>query len=68
MTVLRKSGTRIRSLDSLAVEGLGDDHIFLKPSEAPEEIHRLLVRRSIPASEEAWRGLCPRPRDWKADE
>ncbi len=37
-------------------------------AEVPEEIHRLVIRRSLPASTKAWSKHCPRPADWRDDD
>lgn len=62
VTVRRTSGTRY--LDALAADGPKKDHAVSSPDKMPEEIHRLLIRRCKPASEEAWREACPRPTGW----
>jgi len=53
-----------RTLDSLAAHGPGRDHRLSAISEASEEIHRLVIRRSIPANEAAWLEHCPMPAGW----
>jgi len=40
--------------------------VMLKEAAAqPEETHRLLIRRCIPANEAKWKRECPRPKDWQ---
>jgi hypothetical protein len=56
-----------RTLDSLAAKGPANDHRLSDASEMPEEIHRLLIRRSLPASEKTWIAHCPRPPGWRDD-
>lgn len=61
---LRRVGQQV-PLAKLADEG-PDRTIELQPAAAkPEEIHRLLIRRSLPANEEAWKKHCPKPKDWE---
>lgn len=38
------------------------------PDEMPEELHRLLIRRAVPANEKAWADACPRPTNWQERE
>jgi hypothetical protein len=56
-----------RSLDSLAAHGPKDDRRLTASAEAPEEIHRLVIRRSLPADVKAWAADCPRPDGWIDD-
>lgn len=67
-TIIRRSGSPPRPLDSLASLGPGDDHVLTPVSEANEEIHRLVVRRSMPASLAVWGEHCPRPDQWQEDD
>jgi hypothetical protein len=53
-----------RALDSLASHGPMTDHTLSDSSLAPEEIHRLVIRRSLSADVEAWAEYCPCPSDW----
>lgn len=62
-TVLRTSGTR--GIDRLATDGPQQDHSLKEPSRTTEEIHRLLIRRSVQADPAAWAEYCPPPADWK---
>jgi hypothetical protein len=50
-----------RGLAHLAANGPGRDYGLLDPTDATEEIHRLLVRRSVLANEQVWKRLCPKP-------
>jgi len=61
-TIMR-TGTP-RTIDSLASDGPGNDHILTAPSKATEEVHRLVIRRSVRADEQTWAAHCPRPEDW----
>lgn len=61
-TLVHTSGPR--TLDSLASEGPGRDHQMSAPAAGPEEVHRLVIRRSLPASVDAWSKHCPRPSHW----
>jgi len=61
-TIIRTGSPR--PLDSLAADGPRKDHRLTDPAVAPEEIHRLVIRRSLPASVEAWAKHCPRPQNW----
>ena len=58
---IRRLG-RGQSLAGLAAHGpyAGEGPTQLLAA-ATEELHRLLIRRAIPASEEAWAVECPRP-------
>jgi hypothetical protein len=56
-----------RTLDSLAAHGPKDDHRLTPTSEAPEEINRLLIRRSLRADVKVWAQDCPRPSGWIDD-
>lgn len=62
-SIIRKSGTR--NIDALASDGPGKDHALTPPSKGPEEVHRLVIRRALPASEEAWANDCPIPPNWQ---
>jgi hypothetical protein len=64
-TIWRKSGQfQMGGLNKLAADGLGKDYEATDPDAMPEELHRLLVRRSLPANEEKRAKLCPRPKGW----
>ena len=43
-----------RGLHDLAADGPKRDYKLLEPSEGPEEIHRLLIGRPMPAKKKAW--------------
>jgi hypothetical protein len=60
---LRRVGAQV-PLAQLAAEGPGDSIKVQPTAVEPEEIHRLLIRRSIPASESAWAKWCPKPAGW----
>lgn len=64
VTVMRTGQRNLAGIDSLASEGPGKRYQCSEPAKAPEEIHRLLVRRSVPANEKAWAAVCPKPKDW----
>jgi hypothetical protein len=54
-----------RPLDSLASDGPKKDHSLSDPSKGIEEIHRLTIRRSMPADLKAWAKHCPTPKGWQ---
>jgi hypothetical protein len=54
-----------RTLASLASDGPKTDHTLSDPDGGTEEIHRLLIRRSLPANEKVWAKHCPRPKNWQ---
>lgn len=63
--VMRKSSVAPASLARLANDGMESNYFFVgEPSEGPEEINRLLVRRCFPANEKVWGKACPKPKDW----
>ena len=51
-------------LATLANGGPTKDVRLQDASARPEEIHRLLIRRCIPANEEKWAAECPKPKGW----
>jgi len=55
----------LRSLASLAQDGPKRDHRLSDMDEGVEEVHRLVIRRSRPASEASWLKHCPKPDDWR---
>jgi hypothetical protein len=61
---LRRIGEQV-PLAEIAAKGPGKTIKLMPVAEQPEEIHRLLIRRSIPANEAAWAEHCPKPDDWK---
>ena len=64
-TIWRAKGNfQMGGLNKLAAEGLGKDYEASDADTMPEELHRLLIRRSLSANEEAWAEHCPRPKDW----
>jgi len=64
-TIVRTGSSR--TLDSLAAHGPKGDHRLTASAEGPEEIHRLVIRRSLPADVKAWAPYCPRPDGWTDD-
>jgi len=63
--VAHKNGQPWRGLGWLAANGLGQDYQASgEPSEAVEEVNRVLVRRSLRANSKNW-PECPRPKNWK---
>lgn len=67
-TVARTGNYRLDGLQRLASDGPGKKgYDVTKPSKMPEEIHRLLIRRSLPASVEAWAEHSPRPANWSEE-
>ena len=68
VTVTRTGNVDQNGLDKLAAKGLGERYSASDASEQPEEIHRLLIRRCIPANEKAWAEALPRPKDWQEHE
>lgn len=62
-TVVR-TGNRV-PIDQLASGGLDSNHRATEPSKLGEDLHRLVIRRSLRADEKAWSKLCPKPKDWK---
>jgi hypothetical protein len=64
VTVARTGGYRLDGLQKLASDGPGKrGYDVTEPAKQPEELHRLLVRRSLIADEKAWEKHCPKP-DW----
>lgn len=63
VSVFRTQGRA--TLDQLASRGLGDDHGATEPAKLGEDLHRLVIRRSLPADEKAWLKLVPKPKGWK---
>jgi hypothetical protein len=61
---LRRIGEQV-PLATLAAKGPGKTIQVQPASEQPEELHRLTIRRCIPANEAAWAKECPRPKDWE---
>lgn len=55
----RRGQYKLDGLQKLAAEGPGKSYDVTKPSKQPEEIHRLMVWRCLPANEEAWKEHCP---------
>jgi len=64
--IIRKGGNR--NIDSLASDGPERDHALTPASKGPEEVHRLVIRRALPANEAAWSEHCPRPENWQDTE
>lgn len=61
--VLRRIGERV-PLAKLAADGPGNTIQVEAVAEIPEEVHRLAIRRCIPANEKEWAKWCPKPKDW----
>jgi hypothetical protein len=51
-------------ISTLADKGPGKTIKLLPASKEPEELHRLIIRRCIPATESAWIKHCPKPAGW----
>lgn len=65
VTVARTGTYRLDGIQRLASEGPGKrGYDVTEPAKLPEELHRLLVRRSLPANEAAWQDYCPKPKGW----
>lgn len=64
---LRRVGDMV-PLAELAASGPGKTIKLMPAAVEPEELHRLLIRRCIPASEDAWAKHCPKPAGWDARE
>ena len=64
VTCWRKGARRIGGLDRLAANGPGDLYGYSNPTVQPEPLLCLVVRRWKVADEEAWRDVCPKPKDW----
>ena len=64
VTVARTGGYRMDGLQRLATEGPKKGYDVTEPAKAVEEVHRLLIRRSLVADEKAWAKACPRPDGW----
>jgi hypothetical protein len=63
-TVARTGNYRMDGLQKLASDGPKKAYDVTEPSKAVEEIHRLVVRRVLIASESAWAEKCPKPKGW----
>lgn len=50
---------RRRPLDSLASDGIGNDHRLSEPQKLGEPIHRLIVKRVLEADPRAWPQIEP---------
>ena len=61
--VLRRIGDRV-PLSELAAKGPGKTIRLQFAAEEPEETHRLLMGRCIPANVKNWIEHCPKPREW----
>lgn len=64
--VIRRFGAR-QSLAGLASKGPARDTQLLEASAQPEDLHRLLINRSIRCDEAAWAKECPRPEGWEGE-
>jgi hypothetical protein len=63
-TVARTGNYRMDGLQKLASDGPKKAYDVTEPAKMPEELHRLLLRRVLPANVEAWKAHCPRPTGW----
>lgn len=63
-TIARTGQQRLEGINKLASDGPGKGYQVSAADEGPEEVHRLLVRRCVPANEKAWREHCPKPKGW----
>jgi hypothetical protein len=66
--ITRKSGQEWswNGMRELAANGPGKKYQLSDKDDAdPEELHRLMIKRSIPADEKVWEKHCPKPADWK---
>ena len=65
-TIWRKIGNyNAGGLTNLANDGLGREYDISAADKFGEDVHRLLIRRSLPANEKAWAEHCPKPKDWR---
>jgi hypothetical protein len=64
-TIARTGSYALDGLQKLASAGPGKrGYDVTKAADMPEEIHRLLLRRVLPANEAAWREHSPKPKGW----
>jgi hypothetical protein len=63
-TVARNGNYKLDGLQKLASDGPKKSYDVTSAASMPEEVHRLLIRRSLPANEAAWREHCPKPKGW----
>jgi hypothetical protein len=65
-TIARTSGQySLQGVSKLAAEGMKQGYEITEADELPEEIHRLVIRRALVASEKAWAKHCPKPKGWR---
>ena len=66
--ITRKSGAASWNGVAEMAEAGPEERYRLAPiMKEPEELHRLLIKRSHPCDVKAWAKQCPRPKDWKED-
>ena len=64
-TIRRTGSYNLAGLDRLANEGnTGNGYALGDAAIGTESLHRLLIRRCLPANEKAWERDCPRPASW----
>lgn len=62
--VARRGNYRLDGLQRLASDGPKKQYDVTEASKQPEEIHRLMVWRCLPANEKAWAEHSPKPSNW----
>lgn len=60
-TIIRTGQSR--TVASLADDGPLEDHRVSAPANGVEEVHRLVIRRSLQAAD-VWLKHCPKPVNW----
>jgi hypothetical protein len=45
-------------------KGRNKETVLLPMAEAPEEVHRLMIRRCLKCDETSWATACPKPENW----
>jgi hypothetical protein len=63
-TVVRTASYEAGGLARLASHGIEKRYKLSTADEGVEEIHRLVIRRSMPATEKSWAKDCPKPKGW----
>ncbi len=66
-TIARTGSYSLDGINKLASDGPRDKYRLSEGDKGPEEVHRLLIRRSVPASVDAWAKDCPRPKGWQGE-
>lgn len=66
-TMAREGAYSIDGITKAAAKGPNGYKLSV-PDEMPEELHRLLIRRAVPANAKAWAEACPMPKDWSERE